>query len=168
MRNTKIKNFCSSSLWTCLHHMVTLGSQNKITDLFTILAWDFPFNSKEGSTAGYLCTVVWLIDIYIITYFISDWQWSILWQAYIVITIECLVGIDFSCNVSSIPLCKAKGQYLLTLQVSRYCILALQSNEQSCGACRLIEISTAHPLSPSRQTYHSPSTNRSCTTDQYI
>ena len=28
----KFKNFCSSSLWTCLHHMVILGSQNKITD----------------------------------------------------------------------------------------------------------------------------------------
>ena len=29
----KFKNFCSSSLWTCLHHMVIiLRSQNKITD----------------------------------------------------------------------------------------------------------------------------------------
>ena len=36
--NTKIKNFCSSSLWTCLHHMVILRSQNKITDVLTILA----------------------------------------------------------------------------------------------------------------------------------
>ena len=30
----KLKNFCSSSLWTCLHHMVILRSQNKITDFF--------------------------------------------------------------------------------------------------------------------------------------
>ena len=29
---------CSSSLWTCLHHMVILRSQNKITDFFMILA----------------------------------------------------------------------------------------------------------------------------------
>ena len=32
----KFKNFCSSSLWTCLHHMVIFGSQNKITDFFMI------------------------------------------------------------------------------------------------------------------------------------
>ena len=30
----KLKNFCSSSLWTCLHHMVILRSQSKITDFF--------------------------------------------------------------------------------------------------------------------------------------
>ena len=39
----KLKNFCSSSLWTCLHHMVILGSQNEITDFFMILAWASPF-----------------------------------------------------------------------------------------------------------------------------
>ena len=33
----KLKNFCSSSLCTCLHHMVILRSQNKITDFFMIL-----------------------------------------------------------------------------------------------------------------------------------
>ena len=43
MRSTKIKKNCSSSLWTCLHHMVILRSQNKITDFFMILAWDCPF-----------------------------------------------------------------------------------------------------------------------------
>ena len=38
MRNTKIKkNFSSSSPWTCLHHMVTLRTQNKITDFLMIL-----------------------------------------------------------------------------------------------------------------------------------
>ena len=41
----KIKNFCSSSLWTCLHHMVILRSQNKITDFFMILAWASPFKT---------------------------------------------------------------------------------------------------------------------------
>ena len=40
----KFKNFCSSSLWTCLHHMVIFRSQNKITDFFMILAWASPFN----------------------------------------------------------------------------------------------------------------------------
>ena len=39
----KIKNICSSSLWTCLHHMVILRSQNKITDFLMILAWASPF-----------------------------------------------------------------------------------------------------------------------------
>ena len=34
----KFKNFCSSSLWTSLHHMVIIRSQNKITDIFMILA----------------------------------------------------------------------------------------------------------------------------------
>ena len=47
MRSTKIKTLCSSSLWTCLHHMVILRSQNKITDFFMILAWASPFNQCE-------------------------------------------------------------------------------------------------------------------------
>ena len=41
----KFKNFCSSNLWTCLHHMVILRSQNKITNFFMILAWARPFNA---------------------------------------------------------------------------------------------------------------------------
>ena len=44
MRSTKIKKLCSSSLRTCLNHMVILRSQNKITDFFMILAWACPFN----------------------------------------------------------------------------------------------------------------------------
>ena len=44
MCSTKIKKNCSSSLWTCLHHMVILRTQNKITDFFIILAWASPFN----------------------------------------------------------------------------------------------------------------------------
>ena len=43
MRSTKIKQNCSSSLWTCLHHMVILRTQNKITDFLMILAWASPF-----------------------------------------------------------------------------------------------------------------------------
>ena len=39
----KFKNFCSYSLWTCLHHMVIFRSQNKITDFLMILAWASPF-----------------------------------------------------------------------------------------------------------------------------
>ena len=34
----QLKNFFGSSLWTWLHHMVILESQNKITDFFMILA----------------------------------------------------------------------------------------------------------------------------------
>ena len=56
MRSTKIKkNFCSSSLWTCLHHMVILISQNKITDFLMILAWACPFNNV--TTLGQKVTV---------------------------------------------------------------------------------------------------------------
>ena len=40
----KFKNISSSSLWTCLHHMVILRSQNKITDFLMILAWASLFN----------------------------------------------------------------------------------------------------------------------------
>ena len=38
----KFKNFCSSSLWTCLHHMVIIRSQNKIIDFLMILAYCHP------------------------------------------------------------------------------------------------------------------------------
>ena len=52
MRSRQIKNLCSSSLWTCLHHMVILGSQNKITDFFMILAWASPFNIQAQMLAA--------------------------------------------------------------------------------------------------------------------
>ena len=32
----KLKSFCSSCLRTCLHHMVILENQNKITDFLMI------------------------------------------------------------------------------------------------------------------------------------
>ena len=44
MRSTKIIKICSSSLCTCLHHMVILRTRNKITDFLMILAWASPFN----------------------------------------------------------------------------------------------------------------------------
>ena len=56
MRSTKIKkNFCSFSLWTCLHHMVIL-SQNKITDFFfMMLTWVSPFNHSYYPIGGEGC-----------------------------------------------------------------------------------------------------------------
>ena len=39
----KIIKIYSSSLCTCLHHMVILRTRNKITDFFMILAWASPF-----------------------------------------------------------------------------------------------------------------------------
>ena len=39
-----IIKICSSSLCTCLHHMVILRTRNKITDFLMILAWASPFN----------------------------------------------------------------------------------------------------------------------------
>ena len=48
MRRTKIIKNCSSSLCTCLHHMVILRTRNKITDFLMILAWASPF--KRSST----------------------------------------------------------------------------------------------------------------------
>ena len=56
MRRTKIKTFCSSSLWICLHHMVISRSQNKITDFFMILAWASPF--KQLMPLAQHCTNV--------------------------------------------------------------------------------------------------------------
>ena len=44
MRSTKIIKICSSSLCTCLHHMVILRTRNKITDFLMILAWASSFN----------------------------------------------------------------------------------------------------------------------------
>ena len=44
----KFKNFCSCSLWTCLHHMVILRSQNKITEFLMILAWASPFKDFQS------------------------------------------------------------------------------------------------------------------------
>ena len=43
MRSTKIIKICSSSLCTCLHHMVILRTRNKISDFFMILAWTSHF-----------------------------------------------------------------------------------------------------------------------------
>ena len=55
MRSTKIIKICSSSLCTCLHHMVILRTRNKITDFFMILAWASPFNVFQiTSTACYI------------------------------------------------------------------------------------------------------------------
>ena len=53
MRSTKIIKICSSSLCTCLHHMVILRTQNKITDFLMTLAWASPFkqiHSQSGET----------------------------------------------------------------------------------------------------------------------
>ena len=44
MRSTKIIKICSSSLCTCLHHMVILRTRNKITNFLMILGWASPFN----------------------------------------------------------------------------------------------------------------------------
>ena len=46
MRSTKIIKICSSSMCTCLHHMVILRTRNKITDFFMILAWAVPLISE--------------------------------------------------------------------------------------------------------------------------
>ena len=47
MRSTKIIKNCSSSLCTCLHHMVILRTRNKITDFSITLAWASPFNREN-------------------------------------------------------------------------------------------------------------------------
>ena len=39
------KNFCSSSLWTFLYHMVILRSQNKITDFLWFETWACPLKA---------------------------------------------------------------------------------------------------------------------------
>ena len=69
MRSTKIIKNSSSSLCTCLHHMVILRTRNKITDFLMILAWASPFKPFEpnkivrqksqpsATRLGYLCWV---------------------------------------------------------------------------------------------------------------
>ena len=49
MRSTKILKICSSSLCTCLHHMVILRTRNKITDFLMILAWASPFKLQYNT-----------------------------------------------------------------------------------------------------------------------
>ena len=44
MRSTKGKLLQFFYAWTCLHQIVILRSQNKITDFFMILAWVWAFN----------------------------------------------------------------------------------------------------------------------------
>ena len=53
MRSTEIIKNCSSSLCTCLHHMVILRTRNKITDFLMILAWASPFKYKQKSDIAY-------------------------------------------------------------------------------------------------------------------
>ena len=68
MRSTKILKICSSSLWTCLHHMVILRTQNKITDFFMILAWASPFKQHVCLLAeNFTGNVTFLIVIYLIS-----------------------------------------------------------------------------------------------------
>ena len=50
MRSTKIIKNCSYRLCTCLHHMVILRTQNKITDFLMILAWTSPFKKTIRSS----------------------------------------------------------------------------------------------------------------------
>ena len=57
----KIKtNFCSSSLWTWLHHMVIWRRQNKVTDFFMILAWACPFTRTWFLLKKTLCGVPYI------------------------------------------------------------------------------------------------------------
>ena len=56
----KIKNFCSSSLWTCLHHMVILKSQNRITNFLwfkpdcVALSYYYVRGNSVGADTGHV------------------------------------------------------------------------------------------------------------------
>ena len=52
MRSKKILKICSSSLCTCLHHMIIFRTRNKITDFLMILAWASPFNQTSPNLHG--------------------------------------------------------------------------------------------------------------------
>ena len=80
MRSTKIIKMCSSSLCTCLHHMVILRTRNKITGFLMILAWASPFNylakiyqpyqtmwniNINVNNSTLLLTVIWLCQSHI-------------------------------------------------------------------------------------------------------
>ena len=59
----KLKKKCSSSLWTCLHHMVILKSQNKITDFLMILAWASPFKIMSLNLTVEIMLICKLLDL---------------------------------------------------------------------------------------------------------
>ena len=65
----KLKNFCSSSLWTCLHHMVILKSQNKINDFLMILAWASPFKDHKNIPRIPLTTLTYICSPFIAAFF---------------------------------------------------------------------------------------------------
>ena len=60
MRSRKIKKLYSSSLCTCLLHRVILRSQNKITDIFMILAWASSFNYGQIPPGQYNYISFWI------------------------------------------------------------------------------------------------------------
>ena len=65
MRSTKIIKICSSSLCTCLHHMVILRTRNKITDFLMILAWASPFKCQVSVNVSILYKQSWNICSYL-------------------------------------------------------------------------------------------------------
>ena len=68
MRSRKIIKICRSSLCTCLHHMVILGTRNKITDFFMILAWASPFKLHVVTVVTLLVTNKYHLFIFLIKY----------------------------------------------------------------------------------------------------
>ena len=112
----KLKNFCSSSLWTCLHHMVILRSQNKITDFLMILArvWAFKETSEtrlnkfkrdwmmssEAWQPVFFRAIKYLFtarpsDNYLLNFFFNSWKCSL--KIFISKIIQPLI---LSCNIS--------------------------------------------------------------------
>ena len=91
----KFKNFCSSSLWTCLHHMVILKSQNKITDFLMILAWASPFNSSFTKFAfmrnPHCVHASIVMEIHFIVCGVENRQaeWSVTWTQCSLIFLTC-------------------------------------------------------------------------------
>ena len=78
------KNVCSSSLWTCLHHMVILRSQNNITDFcydFSLIeSLLYKANREIVSATGPLPIFLKLSYCYDVNFFIKLHKVLIIFQ----------------------------------------------------------------------------------------
>ena len=155
MRSTKIIKICSSSLCTCLHHMVILRTRNKITDFLMILAWASPFNPRsiQRCLKPHIKIIVIkrnALDQHLPSQNVGQHpsKHQTLSQCWINFVTPSATSAQHYLNIGSVKLinpflsyigqrlqrwptilwCKGERQYLLTLQVSRYCLLPLQSS----------------------------------------
>ena len=106
MRSTQIYFICCSSLWTCLHHMVILRGQNKITDCLMILAWSSPFNMNTYTS----------IHVYIPFAYVSLHAGVALIELHVNFTrLKFRVRIDYICTDKCQPDTKSRWAWIVLI-----------------------------------------------------